>query len=210
MLARLGPDHVLDGEARVDQVAVAGDVHVLQVVQQARTLVPGHVLRAVHDVVPCQGRHRDHLEVGYLELGGERRELGPDLLEHVLVVVDEVHLVDAQHQVRHLQQRREERVPAALLDQALAGVDEDERQVGGRGAGDHVPRVLDVPGGVGDDELAPRRGEVPVGHVDRDALLALGAQAVGEQGQVHVLVAAVEAGALDRLDLVGEDGLGVV
>ena len=109
--------------------------------------------------------------------------------------VDQVHLVDAQHQVRHPQQRAEERVPAGLLDQALAGVDQDQRQVGGGGAGDHVAGVLDVPGGVGDDELAPRRGEVAVGHVDRDALLALGPQPVGEQRQVGVLVAARRADA---------------
>ena len=87
---------------------------------------------------------------------------------------------------------------------------QDQRQVGGRGAGHHVAGVLDVPRGVGDDELAPRGGEVAVGDVDRDALLALGAQAVGEQRQVGVLVAAVAADRLDRLELVAEDRLGVV
>jgi hypothetical protein len=46
--------------------------------------------------------------------------------------------------VRHPQQRGEERVAARLLDDALAGVDEHERDVGGRGAGDHVARVLEV------------------------------------------------------------------
>ena len=76
---------------------------------------------------------------------------------------------------------------------ALAGVDEDEGEVGGRRAGDHVARVLRVAGRVGDDELALRRGEVAVGDVDGDALLALGAQAVGEQREVRVLVAALAA-----------------
>jgi hypothetical protein len=33
--------------------------------------------------------------------------------------------------------------------------------------------------------LRRRRGEVAVGDVDRDALLALGAQAVGEVGEVR-------------------------
>jgi hypothetical protein len=46
-----------------------------------------------------------------------------------------------------------------------------------------------VPRGVGDDELPLRRREVPVGDVDRDALLPLGAQAVGEQREVDVVVA---------------------
>ena len=83
------------------------------------------------------------------------------------------------------QQRGDERVAARLLEHALARVDQDEREVGGRRAGDHVARVLHVAGRVGDDELAPRRGEVAVGDVDRDALLALGAQAVGEQREVR-------------------------
>ena len=38
---------------------------------------------------------------------------------------------------------------------------------------------------VGDDELALVGGEVAVGHVDGDALLALGLQAVHQQRQVH-------------------------
>ena len=99
----------------------------------------------------------------------------------LLVVVDEVHLVDAQHEVRNAEQARQERVAPALLEHALAGVDEDQREVGGRRARHHVARVLNVAGRVGDDELALRRGEVAVGDVDRDALLALGPKAVGEQ-----------------------------
>jgi hypothetical protein len=93
--------------------------------------------------------------------------------------------------VRHPEQRGQEGVPARLLGQAVAGVDQDDGQVGGRSAGDHVPRVLDVSGGVSDDELAPRGGEVAVRDVDRDALLPFGPQAVGEQREVGGLLAAV-------------------
>ena len=75
-------------------------------------------------------------------------------------------------------------------------------EVGGGSAGDHVARVLHVAGRVGDDELAPRRGEVAVGDVDGDALLALGAEAVGEVGQVDLAAAGDVGGALQRLDLV--------
>ena len=111
--------------------------------------------------------------------------------------------------MRHPQQGGEEGVPSGLLGQAVARVHQDDGEVGGGGAGDHVPGVLNVAGGVGDDELAPRRREVPVGDVDRDALLALGPQAVGQQGEVGALLAAVPRGALDRGELVLEDGLGV-
>jgi hypothetical protein len=51
-----------------------------------------------------------------------------------------------------------------------------------------------VAGRVGDDELARRRGEVAVGDVDRDALLALGGQAVEQQRVVELAV--LGAGAL--------------
>ena len=119
-------------------------------------------------------------------LRGEVGEVVDDARRTRLVPVDEVHLVDAHDDVRDAQQRRDERVPARLLDDAVARVDEDDREVGRRRAGDHVARVADVAGGVGDDEAAPRRREVAVRDVDRDALLALGAQAVGEQREVDV------------------------
>jgi hypothetical protein len=63
-----------------------------------------------------------------------------------------------------------------------------------------------VPGGVGEDEGAPRGAEVAVGDVDGDALLALGPQPVGEQRQVHVVAL---AGPLDRGVLVLEHRLAV-
>ena len=45
-------------------------------------------------------------------------------------------------------------------------------------------------GAVGDDEPPARGGEVAVGDVDRDALLALGAQPVGEQRELELAVVA--------------------
>ena len=122
-----------------------------------------------------------------------------------LVPVDEVHLVDGGDEVGHAEQRGDERVPLGLLDDAVAGVDQHDRDVGGDCAGDHVARVADVAGRVGEDERAPRGGEEAVGDVDRDALLALGPQAVGEQREVEPPVAALAAGQLDRVELVVED-----
>jgi hypothetical protein len=50
----------------------------------------------------------------------------------------------------------------------------------------HVARILLVAGRVGDDEGAPRRGEIAVGHVDSDALLALGFQPVEQQSEIDL------------------------
>ena len=101
-------------------------------------------------------------------------------------------------------------MPAGLLGHTVACVDEDHRDVGRGGAGRHVARVLHVTRAVGDDESPQRRRERPVRHVDRDALLALGAQPVGQQGQVDVAVTTTFADLLDVLQLVGHDLLAVV
>ena len=210
VLGGLGADHVLHREAHVDQVAVAREVHRLEVVEQRRSLVPRHVGGAVDDVVAVERRDRDERDVVEIEAGGELGELGADLVEAVRVVVDEVHLVDADDEVRHAEQRDEQAVAAGLLDDAVTGVDEHDRQVGGRRSGDHVARVLDVARAVGDDELALGGREVAVGDVDRDALLPLGAEPVGEEGQVDVVVAAPPADGLDVFELVLEDRFRVV
>jgi hypothetical protein len=101
------------------------------------------------------------------------------------------------------------RVPARLRDDALAGVDEQDREVGRRRRRHHVARVLFVAGGVGDDELARRGREVAIRDIDGDPLLALGDQAVGQQRQVEFRPAAQRC-TLDRRQLIGEDRLGVV
>ncbi len=64
-------------------------------------------------------------------------------------------LLTASGDVPHAQQPGHGEVPAGLLDDPVAGVDEDERQLGGGRAGDHVAGVLDVARGVGED-VGPR------------------------------------------------------
>ena len=101
---------------------------------------------------------------------------------------------------------------ARLGQHALARIDQDHGHVGGGGAGDHVAGVLLVPRRVGDDELAPFGGEEPIGHVDGDALLALGLQAIHQQGEVDLpALGAHRLGVrLQRRELVLEDHFGVV
>ena len=106
----------------------------------------------------------------------------------------------------------QEAVAARLRQHALAGVDQDHGQLGGRGAGHHVAGVLLVPRRVGDDELALVGREEAVGDVDGDALLALGGEAIDQQREVEL--AALRADllrvGLERRELVLEDHLRVV
>jgi hypothetical protein len=113
--------------------------------------------------------------------------------------------------VRHAQQLRKQGVAARLRQELqrlpgeveLGRIDEDDRGVAARRRGDHVARVLLVARRIGDDELALRGREVAIGDVDRDALLALGLEAVGEKREVDRLVAA--GARFERVELVGED-----
>ncbi len=107
-----------------------------------------------------------------------------DGAEHGFVVAHRVHLVYRDHEVRDAEQRRDVAMPPRLLQHAVARVDQDHGQIGGGRAGGHVARVLLVPRRVGDDEFAPRRGEIAIRDVDGDALLPLGAQAVRQQRKI--------------------------
>ena len=115
--------------------------------------------------------------------------------------VDRIELVDREHDGRHAQQVDQQRVAAGLRQQfqrrvfpvQLGGIDQHHGGVGAGGGGHHVAGVLLVAGRVADDELAVFGGEIAVGHVDGDALLALGRQAVGQQRQVG-LARALHAG----------------
>ncbi len=203
-------DDPLDREARPLEVAVVGDLHRLEVAEQRRPRVPGHVLRPVDDVVAVLGADRDVHDLARPQAAGEVREVTHDRVEDLLVEVDEVHLVDRHHEVRDSEQRGDVRVALGLLEHALARVDEDHRQVGGRRSRDHVAGVLQMARRVGDDERPPRRREIAVRDVDRDALLTLGAQAVDEQRQVDDARAATPSRRLlDVLELVFHNRLGV-
>jgi hypothetical protein len=150
---------------------------------------------------------REGPRVLHAELRRERGELRLDRPEALLAPVDQVHLVHRGDQMADAEQGRERRVAARLLHEPVAGVDQDDRELRRGGARDHVARVALVPGGVGDDERAARRREVAVGDVDRDALLALGAEPVGERGEVRHAAGAV---AVQRVDRVVEEELRVV
>ena len=179
--------------------------------------MPLHPWRALHHVVALQRGDRDvrHLRVPRVTAAAQLARKLLELLHQLLVAlareVNQVHLVDRHHHLRDAQQRADESVALGLLQHALARVDQHHRHVGSRGARHHVARVLLVAGAVGDDEAPPRGGEVAVGHVDRDPLLALRAQAVGEQREVErARPAAPGAGLRDVLQLVLEHLLGVV
>ena len=130
----------------------------------------------------------------------------------VLRPADQIHLVDGDDQVAHAQRGDDQAVTPGLPRQPGLRIDQDQREIGGRGAGRHVARVLLVAGRVGDDEFPPLRGEEPVGDVDGDLLLALGGEPIEQEREVELLaLRAVFTGIrLQRIELVVEHQLGFV
>ena len=195
----VGPDHELHGQTESALGLRSIDLHGLQMVEQAGAAEPRRPIAPGRDVVSEQRAHRDRLEAG---VAGEPREFAADGVEHAAVEVHEIHLVDRQHEVPDAQEARDARVAPRLRTDAVARVDEQDGDIGGGGAGRHVARVLLVARRVGEDELAPRRGEVAVRDVDRDALLALGSQPVGEEREIDRPRGPVARRGLDRAHLI--------
>jgi hypothetical protein len=138
------------------------------------------------DVVAPQRRHRDAGDVGDADLCREGSVVRFDRVEDRLVIVDQVELVDRDHDLFDADELDEEAVPAGLRQHTLPRIDEDDREVSGRRTRHHVAGVLLMAGCVGDDELAAFRAEEPVRDVDGDALLALGGETVDEQREVEL------------------------
>ena len=108
-------DHPLDGEAAVVEVAVAGDLDRLEVLEQRRPVVPGHRFTlgaALDDVVAAKRRHRDHLDIAETEPLARVAQLLLDLAEALLRELGEIHLVHGDDDVRRAEDRGDVRVAA--------------------------------------------------------------------------------------------------
>ncbi len=90
------------------------------------------------------------------------------------------------------QQRRDEAVATGLCHHAVTGIDHNNGEVTVGGTRGHVASVLLMPRGVGDDEFAFVGGEVAIGNIDGDALLAFTLQTINQQRQIKFTIGGVE------------------
>ena len=208
-VVEIGAQNDLHREAEVRHVAAGVTGHALEEGEQGGPVVPRRAGARLHDVVAFERAHREVVHLLEAHLLRHLREGLLHLAEDLGLVVDQVHLVHRHGQMRDAEQRGDEGVALGLLQHAQARVDQDDGHRRRRGARRHIARVLHVPGRVGEDELALLRREVAVGDVDGDALLTLGAQAVGEEREVDLAVRDGR-GFAHRLELVGKNALGIV
>ncbi len=99
-----------------------------------------------------------------------------------------------------------------LRQYALPRIDENDRDIGGRGARRHVAGILLVAGRVGDDERTPVGLEIAIGDIDGDALFALGGEPIHQQREIEIgaLRAEFFRIAVERLQLIVGDHAGIV
>nr|GFC87152.1 hypothetical protein [Tanacetum cinerariifolium] len=147
---------VLHREAQVVEVAIVGDLDGFKDLHQRLAGVPRRTLALVHDIIALEGRHRNEFHGGRLQGNtvGKRQVIGLDLLEDLLVEAIEVHLVNGDHDMLDAQQRRDVAVTTGLGLHAVAGIDQDDRQVAGGCTGGHVAGVLLMAWSIGNDEFA--------------------------------------------------------
>ena len=101
--------------------------------------------------------------------------------------VDLVHLVDGKHDLLDADQIADRGMAPGLALDAVAGVDEQDGDLGMAGAGRHVAGVLLMAGQVDDDEAAVGCLEIAPGNVDGDALLALGLKPIEQKTEIDLV-----------------------
>ena len=112
--------------------------------------------------------------------------------------------------MRNLQQRSQKTMSFGLGEHTFARIDQYNCQFCRRCAGDHVARILNVAGRVGNNKFALRGGEIAVSYIYGDALLTFRTQTVSQQRQIHIGVTALTAGAFNRLELIFKDRLCII
>src|SRR5690606_13871293 len=101
------------------------DLDRFQMLDETWAAVPRRIFAAAADVVAGKARDGDCREARDADLAGERPVIEQDAVEDRLIVADEVHLVDGEHEVADAEQVREIRMAPCLREHALARIDED-------------------------------------------------------------------------------------
>lgn len=76
------------------------------------------------NVVTLQRRNRDKGDIGDAEFGGKNRYIRQRSLKTDFVIIDQIHLVDRNQNVRNLQERRQKAVALGSREHPLVGVDQ--------------------------------------------------------------------------------------
>src|SRR3984957_5329097 len=141
-----------------------------------RSLVPARPWRARGHAVAVARRNRNHRPRRDAEADQMRGNLVADLAKSRGAEIDPVHLVDDDGNLFDAEQMQEITVAPRLVAHAFQRVDDQNRAVRLRGAGDHVAQEFGVSRRIDQHDVARSGAEADLRGVDGDALVALGLQ----------------------------------
>ena len=107
-------DHELHREAESVVGPARAGRRLLQMLEECRAAIPGHVHRALRDVVAQHRRHWNCRGIVEAEAVGEPRKIRLDGAEGRLRPLHQVHLVNGQHHLPHAHQVEDGRMPPGL------------------------------------------------------------------------------------------------
>src|SRR4029453_9604831 len=146
-----------------------------------RPTVPVDPRRVFRNAVAGARGNRNYRRRCHAEAGQMRRNLVADLFKACRAEIDAVHLVYDNRDLLDAQQMQQIAVTPGLVADAFQRVDDQDRAVGLRGAGDHVAQEFGVTGRIDQHDVARARPETDLRGVDGDALVALGLQRIQEE-----------------------------
>src|SRR5215472_11463401 len=172
--------------------------------------IPRNVFAGSDHVVARQSADRNALHGRNAKMRRKRTKVALQAKKNVLAVIREIHFVDGGNDAANSEKRGDVSVAMRLGQQALCGIDQDNRNVSRGRAGGHVARVLFVTRSVRNDELPPRRAEVTVSDINRNSLLSLGTQTIRKQRKIERPAGTVDFAFLHRSDLIFVNGFRVM
>ena len=91
-----------------------------------------------------------------------------------------------------------------LCDHTRTGIHQNDRQVGCRTSGNHIPRILFMPRSIGNNELTVIGTEITISDIDCNTLCAFGLQTIEQQGIINMFsgISHTFAVAFQRIQLV--------
>jgi hypothetical protein len=183
----------------------------VQRLEQRRARVPGHGLRSGAQIVALARGHRhvrdvargdaDRIEVG--------RDFAAQLVEALLAIAGEVHLVDRHHDAAHAQQAQQVGVAPRLVLHPFVRVDDQHHRVGAGRPAHHVLQEFLVPRGIDQHVFALPGAKADLRGIDGDPLVALGLHGVDDECPFEGHAALLRHG-LHRLQLALGQRIGLV
>src|SRR6185437_8606964 len=170
----LGANYGLDRQPKRAGCIVIVNVNLFQRLKKCAATVPWHALTLRNNVVALECANGDKSHVRELKWRSELQKTSLVFFKYFLAEAHKVHFVERDQDGANSKQPRDVSMPASLRKHAFARIHEQNCNLRCRSSGDHVASVLFVSRRIGYDELAPRRGKIAVGNINRDSLFALG------------------------------------